>query len=86
MKKMISIILMVLLVCSMAVPAYADINQSRAVIGADLTDEQIDSVYNAFGLKRGDVIELKMTNAEERAYLEGYVDESLIGTRSISSE
>lgn len=84
MKKMISIILMVLLVCSMAVPAYADINQSRAVIGADLTDEQIDSVYNAFGLKRGDVIELKMTNAEERAYLEGYVDESLIGTRSIS--
>ena len=68
----------------MAVPAYADVNQSRAVIGADLTDEQINSVYNMFGVKRGDVIELKMTNAEERAYLEGYVSDSLIGTRSIS--
>ena len=28
---------------------------------------------------------MKVTNAEERQYLEGYVDSSLIGTRSISS-
>ena len=62
----------------------AYIGQKRAVIGANLNDEQIASVYQAFGIKRGDVPELTVTNAEERKYLEGYVSESLIGTRSIS--
>lgn len=68
----------------MIVPAYAENIQSRAVIGADLTDDQIAAVYNAFGIKRGDAIELRVTNGEERQWLQGYVDESLIGTRSIS--
>ena len=84
MKKIFSLLLALLLVAGMAVPAYADVNQSRAVIGADLSDEQVEAVYGMFGIRRGDAIELKMTNAEERTYLEGYVDESLIGTRSIS--
>jgi uncharacterized protein YpuA (DUF1002 family) len=35
-------------------------------------------------VKRGDVTEMTITNADERKYLEGYVDESLIGTKSIS--
>ena len=68
----------------MIVPAYAENIQSRAVIGADLTDDQVAAVYNAFGIKRGDAIELRVTNGEERQWLQGYVDESLIGTRSIS--
>ena len=84
MKKILSLMLALLLVAGMAVPAYADVNQSRAVIGADLDESQIDDVYGMFGLSRGQAIELKMTNAEERTYLEGYVDDSLIGTRSIS--
>ena len=84
MKKIFSLLLALLLVAGMAVPAYADVNQSRAVIGADLTDEQVEAVYGMFGIRRGEAIELKMTNAEERTYLEGYVDNSLIGTRSIS--
>ena len=84
MKKIFSLLLALLLVAGMAVPAYADVNQSRAVIGADLTDEQVEAVYGMFGIRRGEAIELKMTNAEERTYLEGYVDDSLIGTRSIS--
>ena len=84
MKKIFSLLLALLLVAGMAVPAYADVNQSRAVIGADLDESQIDDVYGMFGLSRGQAIELKMTNAEERTYLEGYVDNSLIGTRSIS--
>ena len=33
---------------------------------------------------RGSVPELKVTNAEERSYLEGIVSESIIGSRSIS--
>ena len=84
MKKIFSLLLALLLVAGMAVPAYADLNQSRAVIGADLSDEQVEAVYGMFGIRRGEAIELKMTNAEERTYLEGYVDNSLIGTRSIS--
>ncbi len=83
MKKFLSVLMIFLLVASLGTAAYAE-NQSRAVIGADLTEEQANAVYGVFGVKRGDVIELTMTNQEERAYLEGYVDESIIGTRSIS--
>lgn len=88
MKKMISFILILTMALSMGAVAYADTTeeptQSRAVIGADLTDEQVAAVYNLFGVKRGDAVELKVTNAEEREYLEGYVDSAIIGTRSIS--
>jgi len=68
----------------MSLTAYADEIQSRAVIGADLNDEQISSVYGMFGTERGKTIELYVSNAEERQYLEGYVDDAVIGTRSIS--
>ena len=44
MKKIFSLLLALLLVAGMAVPAYADVNQSRAVIGADLDESQIDDV------------------------------------------
>lgn len=84
MKKLITILLIIVMAVGMIVPAYAENIQSRAVIGADLTDDQINAVYNAFGIKRGDAIELRVTNGEERQWLQGYVDESLIGTRSIS--
>ena len=84
MKKLITILLIIVMAVGMIVPAYAENIQSRAVIGADLTDDQVAAVYNAFGIKRGDAIELRVTNGEERQWLQGYVDESLIGTRSIS--
>lgn len=84
MKKLISALLAVCLLAG-AVPALAvDAGEARAVIGANLTDEQIADVYASFGVKRGDVTELRVTNADERKYLEGYVDESVIGTNSIS--
>lgn len=84
MKKLISALLAVCLLAA-AVPALAvDAGEARAVIGANLTDEQIADVYANFGVKRGDVTELRVTNADERKYLEGYVDESVIGTNSIS--
>ena len=77
-------ILAVLTLSSLGVTAFAEAGQSRAVIGANLNEEQIAAVYQLFNVKRGEVTELTVTNAEEREYLEGYVDESLIGTRSIS--
>ncbi len=83
MKKFLSVLLVFLMVASMGTVAYAE-NQSRAVIGANLDEAQVASVYNMFGVKRGSVIELPITNQEERQALEGYVDESIIGTRSIS--
>ena len=82
-KKIVSVFIMLCLMLSMTAPAYAE-NQSRTVIGADLTAEQAAEVYKFFGISRGSVIELSMTNAEERTYLEGYVDDEVIGTRSIS--
>lgn len=84
MKKLISAMLAVCLLAG-AVPALAvDAGEARAVIGANLTDEQIADVYKNFGISRGDVTELRVTNADERKYLSGYVDESVIGTNSIS--
>ena len=84
MKKLCSVFLILLLLLSMPLAAHAESTQSRAVIGADLEAQQVQDVYNMFGVRRGDVIELTMTNAEERRYLEGFVDERVIGTRSIS--
>lgn len=84
MKKLISIILVMIFMFSMSFSAFAEQIQSRTVIGADLNEEQRAAVYNAFGVERGETIELYVTNAEEREYLEGYVDDSVIGTRSIS--
>lgn len=84
MKKILSILLACCLLAG-AVPALAvDAGEARAVIGANLTEEQISAVYSNFGVKRGDVTELRVTNADERKYLEGYVEDSVIGTKSIS--
>ena len=83
MKKVISLILCVLMLGSCF--AFADtIEGSRTVIGADLDADEVASVYKEFGIPQGDVKELTVTNAEEREYLKGLVDESLIGTKSIS--
>ena len=82
-KRIVSILLCWILLLSFSAPAWA-INQSRTVIGADLNPMQVDMVYASFGMRRGDAIELTLTNAEERRYLEGFVDDRMIGTRSIS--
>jgi len=84
MNKIISVLLCAAMVFGLCVGAEADYTQSRAVIGADLTNDQVLLVYQAFGVQQGSVIQLTLTNAEERQYLAGYVDPSVIGTRSIS--
>ncbi len=85
MKKLISLLLAVCMALALCVPALAAREgEERVVIGADISEDQILSVYAQFGLMRGAVKELTVTNAEERNYLEGLVSESVIGTRSIS--
>jgi uncharacterized protein YpuA (DUF1002 family) len=62
----------------------ADPSNSRAVIGADLNDEQITKVYGYFGIERGSVTELSVANEEERKYLSWIIPEEQLGTYSIS--
>ena len=82
-KKLISVLIALAVLVSLAVPAFAA-DEGRAVIGADLTEEQIQTVYKLFGIERGSVQELKVTNAEERRYLEGLVEDKVIGKYAIS--
>lgn len=85
MKKITSILLVLCALFVLCVPALAvNEGEERVVLGADLTEDQILTVYGQFGLMRGSVTELKVTNAEERSYLQGVVSDSVIGTRSIS--
>lgn len=84
MKKIISAILAVAMLASIGAAFAVDSGEARAVIGADITQSQKDTVYNSFGVKEGTVPELTVTNAEEREYLDGLVNNSVIGTKSIS--
>ena len=85
MKKWIAALLAGLFLLALAVPALAlDAGASRVVIGANLDDAQIKQVYDDFGLERGSVTELIVTNADERAYLEWLVSDSKIGSVALS--
>lgn len=84
MKKLVSLILALALMTGLGSAFAIDKGESRAVIGADISAEQKAAVYKSFGVEPGAVSELTVTNAEERRYLDGLVDSSIIGTRSIS--
>jgi len=84
-KKVIASMLAVILMLSLCVsPALAGAGDKRITIGANLTDEQKAQIYKDFGVDEGNVKEIKVTNEEERKYLEGLVPESKIGSRAIS--
>ena len=84
-KKLLALVLALTLFASLGANAFAaDAGDTRVTLGADLTPEQIDEVYSMFGVSRGDVEELIVTNADERQYLEGLVSDSAIGSRAIS--
>jgi len=83
-KRLLAAVLAFIMIFSISASVFADNSDSRVVLGADLSDEQISAVYDMFGISRGSVWEMTVTNAEERQYLSGFVDSSVIGTRSIS--
>jgi uncharacterized protein YpuA (DUF1002 family) len=83
-KRIISSLLVICLLSALTPVLAINEGDARAVIGADLTDAQKDTVYQAFSIKRESVPELTVTNSEEKTYLSGLVDPSVIGTRSIS--
>ena len=64
--------------------AHADADMRRVVVGADLSEEQVNAVYGSFGISRGEVPELRLTNSEEHATMDGFLDAAVIGTKSMS--
>ena len=85
MKRIISCILTICcLLCSMGTAFAYEAGESRVVIGANLDQEQAAKVYEDFGIERGSVKEIIVTNADERRYLEGLIDEKKIGSVALS--
>lgn len=83
-KRITAAILAICMLAGFSTAFAANEGEARTVIGSDITQSQINDVYEDFGIERGSVTELTVTNSEEREYLEGLVDESVIGSRSIS--
>jgi hypothetical protein len=97
MKKTIAAVL-TLLLCFLILPSAAfadeegepvltpaeDGSEVRVTIGANLDETQIAQIYKDFGVERGSVTEIIVTNADERAYLEGIAPERKIGSVALS--
>lgn len=83
-KKILSLLTIFLLVV-MTSPVLADSKSACVAIGADNTESQLKTVYSYFNIKRGAVEEIKVTNEDEREYLEGVVSLDKIGTLALSS-
>ena len=52
-KRALPIVLAVCLLASLGAVSAIDAGETRTVIGADLTDDQIKTVYKTFGIERG---------------------------------
>jgi site-specific DNA-methyltransferase (adenine-specific) len=83
-KRALPIVLAVCLLASLGAVSAIDAGETRTVIGADLTDDQIKTVYKTFGIERGSVKELTVTNKDERQYLSGVISDEQIGTNDES--
>ena len=74
-----------MLLCTLPAGATAmEQGDARVTIGADLDAEERTKVYADFGIEPGDAIEITVTNADERAYLEGIAPEKKIGKVALS--
>lgn len=90
--KMLSMMLCGAMIAS-ALPATVSADQVSSsgqgiALGADLTDEQKQTVYGELGVDAsalGQYTTVTVTNAEEHQYLDNYVSSDLIGTKSYSS-
>ena len=85
-KKILSLAMAVcMLLCTLPAGATAmEQGDARVTIGADLDAEERTKVYADFGIEPGDAIEITVTNADERAYLEGIAPEKKIGKVALS--
>ncbi len=77
-------VILVMALSLVAMPALAASADSRVAVGDNNTEDQLGTVYQMFGITRGDVQELRVTNAEEKAYLSGLVPQEKIGDVALS--
>ncbi len=85
MKRTIALMLTGLCLLGLAVPAFAaEAGDKRVAIAADLTVEERQQIYKDFGINPGDVPEIIVTNADEKAYLSGLIDDQKIGNVALS--
>lgn len=84
MKRTIGVIAILLCLAFIVPSALANEVDARVTMGANLDDAQRAAIYKDFGIEQGSVTELKVTNEEERAYLEGLVPERKIGSVALS--
>lgn len=66
-------------------PMVAKADSSKVVtLGANLSEDQKNEMYEYFGTSADKVETIEVTNADERKYMEGIATESQIGTRTYS--
>ena len=83
-KKIIPFVVTLSLFAS-CLPMVAKADSSKVVtLGANLSDEQKNEMYDYFGTSADKVETIEVTNADERIYMEGIASESQIGTRTYS--
>lgn len=82
-KKIKTVLATIMLTTVISTNVLAD-TTSIVSIGADLTEEQVKSVYETFGINEEDAEKIEINNQIERKYLLGIVPEEQIGTKTIS--
>ena len=82
-KKFITLGLTMVLSLSSLGLVFAD--GTRVVtLGANLTQEQKDTMLKYFGVNKNEVVILEVNNQEERKYLQGVATEAQLGTKTYS--
>lgn len=83
-KKIIPFVVTLSLFAS-CLPMVAKADSSKVVtLGANLSDEQKNDMYEYFGTSADKVETIEVTNDDERKYMEGIATDSQIGTRTYS--
>lgn len=86
-KRLIIAIISVSLLCSTMFGDYLTCSAdaySVVTIGADLSDVQKERIFEFFNVNELDVQVVEITNKDEREYLTGLVEDSVIGTHTYS--
>ena len=91
-KKGIAVLMAVLSLAGAAAESekvYADqIDVPYLALGADLSESEKSTVLNLLGVDASQLDQymiVTVTNADEHAYLDAYLDASVIGSRALSS-
>ena len=86
MKKLMSYLLcFVLVLTSIGIINVKADSAKIVTLGADLTEDQRQTILNFFGIKDENSVEIiTITNADEHEVLDGLVDDSVIGTHTYS--